>query len=241
VLNSGRLDEAESVLSDALRLARQSSERISEADAMKGLAIVAHLKGDSDDAIRRYQSAIATCLELGDLMGAAHAQRHLGLHYLRVGQLEEAERAFWKAQALRAQHGATEMSAGILRGLAETYLARGDLLRAAENAERALAAVPDYDDLARATHSITLGRVRASQGRADEAKALFNRSLPVLERGEYVIDLALAVLKYGDALLILEGPQSARPCLERAHSLFADMKATFFTRELEARLQMVLP
>ncbi len=241
VLNSGRLDEAERILAEVLRLAQQCHERISEADAVKGMAIVAHLKGNSAEAIRLYQMAITTCLELGDLMGASHGQRRLGVHYLRVGQLDEAERALWKAQALRAQHGATGESAGILRGLAETYLARGDLLRAAEHAERAVAAVPEYDELARATHGITLGRVRASQGRADEAKALFQRHLPALERGEYVIDLAIGLLKYGEALLILEGPHTARPYLERARALFAQMNATFFTGELDARLAAALP
>jgi tetratricopeptide (TPR) repeat protein len=241
LLNAGRLDEAEVTLGDALRLAQDSHERISEADAVKGLAVVAHLKGDVQKAVDGYQAAIRTCLEMGDLMGAAHAHRHLGMHYLRVGRVEDAEGELGTAQALRVQHGAKGESAGILRGLADVHLATGDLLRAADYAERACAAVPPYDELARATYGATLGRVRASQGRAAEADALFQESLRGLERKEYVIDLALALLKHGDALLTLKRPESAGPVLDRARTLFAQMGATFFVRELDARVHAAMP
>ena len=91
--NAGELHRAERVLVDALELAKQSNERISEAGAVVGLGIVAHMSGQSDVASRRYQDAIAIYLELGDLMGAASAHRYLGMHHLRMGAIDEAEAA----------------------------------------------------------------------------------------------------------------------------------------------------
>jgi len=240
-VNAGELHRAERVLVDALQLAKQSNERISEAGAVVGLAIVAHLSGQSDVASRRYRDAIAIHLELGDLMGAASAHRHLGMHYLRIGAIDDAEAAFQNARALRAEHGARWESAVILRGLAEVSLARGDLVRAAEYAEDAFKTVPDFDQVAKATHRVTLARVRASQGREAQAETLFQASLRFLEPSEYVVDFALSLLKYGDALLVLKRPDRARPILERARGLFADMGSTFFVREIDARLDARVP
>jgi tetratricopeptide (TPR) repeat protein len=237
LLNAGLLDEAARVLDEARVVPKDSRERINEADALVSMGILAHLTGNSSDAIRWYREAISASLRLGDLLGGAHAHRHLAFHYLRLRQPDEAERALQRARALRSEHGAKSESPGILRGLAEVYLARGDLLRAAEYGEQGVSAVADHDRITRATHGATLARVRASQGRGEEAESLFHASMQILEAGEYVIDLALTLLKHGEALLVLGRPEPARPLLERARSLFAEMGATFFVNEVEARLQ----
>ncbi|HET8999274.1 MAG TPA: adenylate/guanylate cyclase domain-containing protein [bacterium] len=240
-VNAGELYRAERVLVDALDLAKHSNERISEAGAVLGLAIVAHLGGQAELASRRYRDAIAIHHELGDLMGAASAHRHLGMHHLRMGAIDDAETALQKARALRAEHGARSESAVILRGLAEVSLARGDLVRAAEYAEHAFKVVPDFDQLAKATHRVTLARIRASQNREAQAETLFQASLRFLESSEYVVDFALSLVKYGEALLLLKRPDRARPPLERARGLFADMGSTFFVREIDARLDARVP
>lgn len=237
VLRAGHLREARGLLSEALRLTRESHERISEASSVMGLAILAHLVGDSPEAVWQYQEAVALYRELGDPIGESLAHRHLGMHYLRQGRFEEAERALQAARVLRAEHGAKTESAGILRGLAEVSLARGDLLSAAGYAEQAVAAVPTYDEIAKATYGATLAKVRAAQGRGDEVEHLFASSFRILEVGEYRIDLALTLLKFGEALLLLERPERAREPLERARGLFAEMGAELFVREVDARLQ----
>jgi tetratricopeptide (TPR) repeat protein len=138
---------------------------------------------------------------------------------------------------LRRDHGVKGESALLMRGLAEIYMSRGDLLTAAEHAEQALAAlVVETDALALATHRATLGRIRAAQGRVEEAEALFGQSLETLEQREYPIDLALALLRYGEALLMMNASSRARGALERARELFAGMGATRFVREVDERL-----
>ena len=237
VLDAGNLDEARALLSEALRLTRESHERLSEASCVMSLAILAHLMDDSPEAIRLYQEAIALYRELGDRVGESHTHRHLGMHYLRRGRFEEAERELQTARVLRAEPGAVTESSNILRGLAEVSLARGNLFSAAQYAEQAMAAAAPHDEIAKATHAATLGKVRAAQGRADEAEQLFESSLAVLETRDNRIDLALTLFKYGEALLMLGRPEPAREVLARAGGLFAEIGTPLFIREVGERLQ----
>ncbi len=238
ILTMGRLGEANALLTEALQLARTHQERISEAASLMGLAILAHLRGDARQAVSLHHEVIALRQALGDPVSEA-VRRHLAMHYLRQGNLAEAERELQLASALRRQHGAKSDSAFILRALAEVYLARGELLTAAGYAERAVADVPEHDAIARATHVATLGMVRAAQGRREDAEELFTQSLAVLENGEYRIDLALALWKYAEALRMLKQSERARRMLERALPLFTDMGATHFVRAIDAELARV--
>jgi len=239
LLNSGALSDARPVLVEALTLARQHSERISETHSVMGLAILAHLTGDSPEAIRLHQEAIALVQELGDAAGQASIRRHLGMHYLRQGRLEEAEREMQTAYTIYRENVQGDPSV-VLRGYAEVLVAKGDLLAAADYAERALAAIdPHGDPIGTATFGATLGKVRAAQGRAQEAESLFRRSVEILDASEYRIDLALTLQKYGEALRLLGQPERARPMLERARQLFAEMGAMQFVNEIDAQLQMV--
>jgi tetratricopeptide (TPR) repeat protein len=234
LLDNGRLAESRGVLLEALSLATEHHELLSQAYALTGLGVYAHLTGDDAGAVGHLQNAIRIRRELGNLLAEAYTRHRLAMHYLRVGRLEEAEQEFRTARALRRDHGVKGESALLMRGLAEIYMARGDLLTAAEHAEQALAAlVPETDALALATHRATLGRIRAAQGRVEEAEALFAHSLETLERREYPIDLALALMRYGEALLMMHAPQRARQMLERARDLFAGMGATRFVREVD--------
>jgi class 3 adenylate cyclase/tetratricopeptide (TPR) repeat protein len=236
VFNSGDLAEARTLLTEARRLARAHHERISERSSLTGLALLAHMTGDFAEAVAKFHEAIALAQATGDHVSEVGIRRHLGMHYLRYGRLDEAEAELNKAEQLRRQHGAKTYSAVLLRGLAEIALARGEVLTAAERAEQALALVPAEDDIAIATHSVTLGKVRAAQGRGGEAEELFRRGLSLLEGQEYQIDLALTLLKYGEGLLVLGHDARAREMFAQARELFGTMGAGYFVDEVDRRL-----
>jgi class 3 adenylate cyclase/tetratricopeptide (TPR) repeat protein len=236
VLNSGNLAEARTLLSGARAIARAHHERISEGASLTGLAILAHLTGDSPAAVAKYQEAIALWQAVGDHVSEVGARRHLGMHYLRYGRLDEAEAELLGADKIRRQHGAKTNSAGLLRALAEVALARGEVLTAAEHAEQGLALLmPEQDEIAIATHSVTLGKVRAAQGRGEEAEELFRRGLAILEGQEYQIDLALTLLKYGEGMLLLGHDARAREMFANARELFETMGAGYFVDEVDRR------
>jgi len=236
LLDAGRLEEGRPVLVEALRLAAEHHEPLSNAYALTGLGIYAHLTGDDAEATRALTEAIRLRHELGNLLAEAYTRQRLGMQYLRIGRLDDAEREFHAARALRREQGAQNESAVILRGLAEVALARQDLLAAAEYAEQAVALLPDVEEIGVATHRATLGKIRAAQGRGEEAEELFRLSLQTLERREYPLDLALALLRHGEALLVLGDRDRARGVLERTRDLFLTMGATRFVRIAEDRL-----
>ncbi len=237
-INSGDLAEGRTTLTEALELSRQHNERTSEVRSLMGLAILAHLTGDSPESVRLHEETLAVLRKMGDVLGQAAVRRHLGMHYLRYGRVDDAERELQAARTVYRENANEEMES-ILRGLAEVSLARGDLLSAAEYAEGADAATQETDQITKATVLATLAKVRAAQGRREEAEALFRRSLEVLEANEYRIDLALALQRYGEALLILGDVGRGRPVLERARDLFAEMGASWFASDIASRLEMV--
>ncbi|HEU5299139.1 MAG TPA: AAA family ATPase [bacterium] len=227
---AGRLAAARATLEEALTVGRRHHERISEAKTLMGLAIIAHLEGRGDESIALHHKVIKVVTQLGNNLDEAGVRRHLAMVYLRRGRVAEAEEELRKAQAARRRHGLKAESPQILRTLAEIALAKGELLAAADYAERAVALMPEGDDVGFATHGAALARVRAAQGRREEAEEMFRRSVALLERQDYRIDLALVLMKYGEAL-------GRREMLERARAEFAGMGATFFVDEIDRLLE----
>src|SRR3989449_4543265 len=238
---AGELAQAKPLLLNALGLARTHHERISEARSLVALAIIEHLAGDPAACVSNFTDSIAIWRQLGDAVGEAYTHRHLGMHLLRRGKAEEAEREIQTARQLLRENGAVEDSPFLLRSLAEVYLAKGDLVRASDYGERGVAALGGDDEMPLATHRVTLARVRTAQGRIEEADALFAESVEFLGKQdqEYRFDLAVSLLKYGEALELMEEPQRAQEILQRARSLFAQIGAPHFVREADARLDLV--
>ena len=236
VLSAGRLAEATAILEEGLRLSRAHHERISEAAALMGLAIVTHLQGRGDESESLHKEVLKLIRGAGSRLDEAATRRHLAMVYLRHGKLDEAEEQVRKAMSLRREHGLKPESAQLLRTLAEITLAKGELLAAADYAERALALVPEVDEVAFATHSATLAKVRAAQGRAAETIVLFRPALEILETSEYAIDRGLTLMKYGEALQMLGRPDEAHGFLARARDVFAEVGASYFVQLCQARL-----
>ncbi|HEY6103466.1 MAG TPA: tetratricopeptide repeat protein [bacterium] len=236
ILQTGRLAEAIPILEEGLALSREHHERISEASALMGLAIAAHLQGRGDESETLHKEVLKLLRGSGSRLDEAATRRHLAMVLLRHGKPDEAEEQVRKAQTLRREHGLKPESAQLLRTLAEITLAKGELLAAADYAERALALVPEIDEVALATHSATLAKVRAAQGRGEEMEALFRPALRTLETSEYVIDRGLTLMKYGESLQMLGRPAEARTVLVQARKVFAQMGAAYFVLLCEERL-----
>ncbi|MBI2201188.1 MAG: tetratricopeptide repeat protein [Armatimonadetes bacterium] len=236
LLDNGDLRQARPLAEEALRLADTHNERIAQSLSLYAMGILEHMAGTSAEALRRFEQAIAIRQELGDVLGESGTRRQLGMHLLRQGRIDDAEREFQASQALLRDLGETT-NPFLLRNLAELYLARGDLVTASEYGEQAVAGLSEEDDIAQGTHRATLGKIRAAQGRAAETEELFAASMDVLKETEYRIDYALALLKYGEALLLLRQRDRAVKILAQAREQFATMGATNFVKEIDLKLQ----
>lgn len=237
LVDSGALADARPVLERAAAIAQRARDRAFESDAQVGLASIAHLTGDAQGAVQEYQQALEVARELEHTASEVLIRRSLAMHFIRYGRLDDAEREMELVMTLAREHAWTIPF--VQRTLAELRYAQGNSEVAATHAEPALTAVEGRDKIATATYGATLGRIRAAQGRADEAEALFRRSLDILEAEEYRLDLALTLMKYGEALVALEQPQRAREVFGRARQMFGDAGATRFVDEIDTWLRRI--
>ncbi|WP_432875685.1 BTAD domain-containing putative transcriptional regulator [Kribbella sp. CA-245084] len=115
------------------RLARTAGDRHGEASAVRGAALVSHIKNANAEALELYLIA----LELDDApIGRAHTLNNLGDCQFRLGALDEARETVAEAVRIYRDEGSQQGAALAGGTLAEICLAQGDL----DDAERQILA-----------------------------------------------------------------------------------------------------
>ncbi|WP_329000354.1 NB-ARC domain-containing protein [Kribbella sp. NBC_00709] len=118
------------------RLSRTAGDRHGEASALRGEALVSHVKNCEAEALGLY----LTALELEDVpIGRAHTLNNLGDCQFRLGALDDARATV--AEAVRIYRNEGSRQGGALAGgtLAEICLAQGDLEGAEQHVVASLA------------------------------------------------------------------------------------------------------
>jgi tetratricopeptide (TPR) repeat protein len=189
LLAEGRLDEAESHLSEALRLKPRW------AAAHSGMGTVLAARGDPEAATRHYERA----LELAPHSPAVRI--HLARALARTGNVDPAIAEL--RRALRQDDG---VHAAVIHGLlANTLLNRGDAAAAIPHYERALALGSDPPE-ARANLGFALLRA----GRVEAARAALETALAAgADPAEVEVGLAEAAAHSGDLPAALSHYRSA--------------------------------
>jgi tetratricopeptide (TPR) repeat protein len=128
-------------------------DRAREADDPKRLAAasvnlgwVIAGSGNDDAAVKVYEEAIALFKKMGDVYSIAIVRRNIGIAYLRVGKLEEAEHALMEALSAARRIENTRLEFAVLNdlGIAHAQAGRQKAAREADlEAEVALARVAD--------------------------------------------------------------------------------------------------
>jgi tetratricopeptide (TPR) repeat protein len=197
----GRLPEAESLLSRAVRMAPGDQ---SSRNAL-GLCLL---------RLDRPAEALAqfdTLLELNPSLPFAHASR--GHSLLALGAVAQAEESFRRAVGLEANQ------LGALAGLAHIASSRGAYPAARSWAEKALALVPGYPNASMSLASAELGERQPRQAEQRIRALLDQESLTPLER-------AYAHGLMGDILDAQDKPVDAftaySTCNEALQRLYAD-------------------
>ena len=147
-----------------------------------GVARVYGVIGDAQIELGRYDDALGTIQHMVDLRPDLASYSRVS--YLRElhGDLAGATEAM--ELAVEAGGPSAENIEYVRTQLAHLQFAGGDLHGAEETLQGALTALPDYP------HALAgLGRVRAAQGRADEAIDLFARAAEQVPLPEFVIAL----------------------------------------------------
>lgn len=134
----GRNEEASRCNRAALALAQLRGNRRMESMAATNLTNLALKAGNFAEAERGYQAVHQAQRAIGRPLGIALAQNNLGVFYLTLGRIPEAERAL--EEALRIRQGLRDrMEASTLRNLGILAAMKGDPTRARERFEASLA------------------------------------------------------------------------------------------------------
>jgi serine/threonine-protein kinase len=195
--------------------------------------------GRAEEARAQLERALAlhTRVYGADHPETLRTQHFLALAYLVVGRQEEAEMALRDGLARCDRHSCeAELSTLFLGGLATSLSVQGELDEAAQLLERALPLVGDGHPATPVLH-YTLGDVRRKQGRPQEARSSFERSLDAFERleGEHVEEvfpaLGLGWLEY------MQGDfAAAEPLYRRAVDVGSRHLAPTDVNHFDARL-----
>lgn len=134
----GDLAQAEVCFAEAVALARRHGYRGCECQALRGLGVVEHWRGNWERAQRWFGEAYRLSVEAGDLLGTTHAAAWQADIWVHLGQVDDAiarlDECLATYQATRNRWG----EATVLGMLAYAEGERGDLDLARSHAKRAL-------------------------------------------------------------------------------------------------------
>ncbi|MGH3115662.1 MAG: ATP-binding protein [Gaiellales bacterium] len=178
-------DRAEPLIARALELAEQSGSLTAKAHAYSQSAELLAFRDEHEEALAEFERA-------RDLFAEVGAATHLARTIMRIGRLlggrgevEEAEKLFRESIRILKPLEDRGTLCEVQRSLAESLLKQGKIDEAEVYALKAVETVGPQDVSSQASTRKTLALVRATQGRDDEAEALFRESIEILERSEY--------------------------------------------------------
>jgi tetratricopeptide (TPR) repeat protein len=176
LIGAGTLANARHQFREALQLGEQA--RVINPTVPRIYGVIADAQtelGMYDEAIQTLQTMIDMRPDLSSYSRISYARE---LH----GDIEGAIEAM--QDAVTAGGPATENSAWVRVQLGNLYFTQGDLARAEQEYQRTLTVLPDY-----VYAQAGLGRVRAAQGKLDEAISFYQNAIARMPLPEFVIAL----------------------------------------------------
>ena len=174
----GRADLALTRALNAEAVARMAHEPRLEGHALYMIALIHDQVGNFDEALKAHQKMIAIARELHDGLLEANSFIAMGLQHSRQGDHKKALNCFMQTLTIYQQTDVdNDRCAVALNNIAAELLETGDVLRALQYAQKALAQC--NPDNVRTYIAIlhTLGKVNAAMGQLSEALAHYTRAI----------------------------------------------------------------
>lgn len=166
----GRLDRAEALLADALRIQEDIDERIARTATLYNLSTVALQRGDAPRAEALAAQALELADETGDVAARSYALTFHGAARAALGDADAARARLDEALARFASLGDVDGTATVRLEQARVALAGGDAASAIGHAEEAYRLADAHGLVPQAWRARRLAaRALAERGRHDEA------------------------------------------------------------------------
>jgi class 3 adenylate cyclase/tetratricopeptide (TPR) repeat protein len=178
-------DRAEPLIMRALELAEESGGIVARASALLSRGEIQLHRGAIDEAAACFEEARSLFSEAGAAWMMARTLNSLGRVAGVKGDLAAAERHFREAIRVLKPLEDRGTLCESQRGLAEVLVARAKVDDAERHALEARETVGPHDAGSLATTTMTLGIVRAAQGRDDEAEKLLRSAQEALAASDF--------------------------------------------------------
>lgn len=232
----GRLDDAEGLYLRAQQCAEADGNRRLVAMVAQNRGIVATVRGEFSQALVHYEASLDAYRALGHVPQLCGVLNNLGMVHTDLGQWIEAERAF--QEAIEAAEHAGDVVTRVLIdvNLAELAIAREDYVRARAVCAASLRRARSIgDDGAEAELLKHLGVVARETGHTTVAERHLDRADLLARRRQNVL-LQAEVARERSELLTRQGRfRETVQNLNRAHQLFAGLRAQHDLRDIDRR------
>ncbi len=176
-----RGDEAEELLTRGLELAGESGSIVARAEALHSLGLLKLDRGESAEGERLLEEARTLFAEVGGNWMLGRTLNELARAAEQQADYAKAERLLRDAIRLLKPLEDRGALCESQRALAEVLIRRNHLDEAERIALEAVETVGEHDLSSQATTKMTLGLVRAAQGRDVDAEALLREALAIVE------------------------------------------------------------
>ncbi|MBC7895623.1 MAG: diguanylate cyclase, partial [Cytophagaceae bacterium] len=230
----GQLDQARALYLEAREHAIHHRDALLGAMTAQNLGVIASIRGEHDQALLYYESALREYRQLGMHRDECIALNNLGMLQTRLGRCDAAQVSYREALLLAQRHEYEDVRAQLEVNLAAITVARGDFAAAQVEVTHALATARARDDLNAVAEALKLaGIIARSRQMFDVAEAHFREAAQIAESRQNV--LLLAELHRESALLFRAAGRNREllRSLNAAHRLFGELKARHDLADIE--------
>jgi class 3 adenylate cyclase/tetratricopeptide (TPR) repeat protein len=176
-----RLDEAQEMTDRAVALAEESGSIVAHAAALVTFGDLQMLQGEVGDAVGSFSRARDLFAEAGDAWQLGRVLKDLAWATEENGDVIAAEQHLRESMRLLTPLEDRGTLCETQRALAELLVKQERLEEAERFALAAVETVGEHDVSSRASTTMTLGKLRAAQGRENEGLALFREAADLIE------------------------------------------------------------
>jgi predicted ATPase/class 3 adenylate cyclase len=184
--NQQRTEEAEELMRQALELSEESGSIVGKAQALHSLGLLHVTRDEAVEGERLLEESRALFTEIGDAWMQGRVMNGLAWAAEKQGDDVTAERRLRDAIRLLKPLEDRGALCESQRALAEVLIRRGRLDEAERIALEAVETVGEHDLSSRATTTMSLGLVRAAQGRDAEAERLLLDALGMVDESGFL-------------------------------------------------------
>jgi diguanylate cyclase (GGDEF)-like protein/putative nucleotidyltransferase with HDIG domain len=232
----GRLDDAERLYVLARGRAARGGDVKLKAMIAQNLGVLANIRGELDTALEHYETSLAICRELGLARDIAGALNNLGMLHTDLRRWAEAEAAYHEGVEVSVALGDIAAQVVLHVNLAEMWVARGELARAltaCDHAMRLAQSCGDSSSLGEAEK--IFGIIARESGDHVSAEHHFARADAVATDRQDLLLSAETAREQADLHRRQGRNRDTLHCLNRAHRLFARLRATRDLADIDRR------